>query len=277
MNRERPSQPEGGSEDYQLVFQLIEYLEGQPQQAPDVAGIAAALGLGVTELEALVQGWCGMDSRQIQQCLSAVHIRAMLGKRKESRGGAESFEPIASAGVEIQAASDGQAEREYGFLETPFGRLLVLRRIGGGISYAAFCEHGDTTAALSEAERQLSISLIRERPLAPEQFAEVDGVATGEALLLQPEGSDFRIRVWRGLTTVRPGEVISYRQLAEMIDCPTGVRAVASAVARNSVACLIPCHRVVLGDGRVGQYRWGPMRKRAMLVWEQARTQPCGA
>lgn len=64
--------------------------------------------------------------------------------------------------------------------------------------------------------------------------------------------------------------MISYRTLAQTLDLPKAQRAVGSAVARNNIAVLIPCHRVLRASGDIGEYRWGTTRKTALMAWQQA-------
>ena len=82
----------------------------------------------------------------------------------------------------------------------------------------------------------------------------------------------FQLRVWRALLRVPSGALVSYGDLAATVGRPSAARAVGTAVAGNSLAFLIPCHRVIRETGVVGEYRWGHERKRVMLGWEQART-----
>lgn len=84
-------------------------------------------------------------------------------------------------------------------------------------------------------------------------------------------GTEFEILVWNALRAIPEGQVIGYRQLAENIGRPSAVRAVASACGRNRIGVLIPCHRVLRGDGQLGGYRWGLSRKQALLKAEQNR------
>lgn len=79
----------------------------------------------------------------------------------------------------------------------------------------------------------------------------------------------FQLKVWSALLRIPAGAVTSYTALAAQIGRPSATRAVASAVARNPVAYLIPCHRVIRQMGHFGGYRWGLPRKRVMLAWEQ--------
>jgi AraC family transcriptional regulator of adaptative response/methylated-DNA-[protein]-cysteine methyltransferase len=85
-------------------------------------------------------------------------------------------------------------------------------------------------------------------------------------------GTNFQIKVWEALIHTRPGDVMSYGQLASRIGQPRAHRAVGTALSRNDIGYLIPCHRVIQESGEVGQYRWGADRKRAIQAWEQAVT-----
>ena len=87
---------------------------------------------------------------------------------------------------------------------------------------------------------------------------------------LDVAGTDFQWEVWRALQSIPPGSTRSYRDIAVAIGRPTAARAVARACASNRVALLIPCHRVVRGEGTLGGYRWGVERKRALLATERA-------
>jgi AraC family transcriptional regulator of adaptative response/methylated-DNA-[protein]-cysteine methyltransferase len=84
-------------------------------------------------------------------------------------------------------------------------------------------------------------------------------------------GSTFQVRVWRALLRVPPGSLVTYGQLAAAIDQPPAARAVGGAVGQNPLAYLIPCHRVIRETGIIGDYRWGRVRKRAMVAWEISR------
>jgi len=90
-------------------------------------------------------------------------------------------------------------------------------------------------------------------------------------LPLDLQGTAFQIKVWEFLLSLEDGEVISYSELAQAIEKPKAVRAAASACAANKIAVLVPCHRILRGDGGLGGYRWGLERKRALLDAERAR------
>ncbi|CAN0604141.1 unnamed protein product, partial [Ectocarpus sp. 12 AP-2014] len=81
-------------------------------------------------------------------------------------------------------------------------------------------------------------------------------------------GTNFQIKVWEALLRVAPGQLASYQQLARLAEYPGASRAVGSAMARNRIAYLIPCHRVIRQTGDFGSYRWGVERKLAIHSWE---------
>jgi AraC family transcriptional regulator of adaptative response/methylated-DNA-[protein]-cysteine methyltransferase len=161
----------------------------------------------------------------------------------------------------------------YAFVSTPFGRALVARTLRG------ICHLG--LAASEEADGALLRELAREYPRAQliEDERELRGVV--RALLSAMEGSEgaarlpldvagtvFQRRVWRALTRIPRGETRTYGQIAESLHLPSGARAVAGACAKNRVAILVPCHRVVRSDGGLGGYRWGLPRKSRLLAAE---------
>ncbi|HKF62183.1 MAG TPA: methylated-DNA--[protein]-cysteine S-methyltransferase [Dongiaceae bacterium] len=93
-------------------------------------------------------------------------------------------------------------------------------------------------------------------------------------LPLDPRGSDFELRVWAALRQIPPGETASYGEIAARMGAPRETREVGEACAANTLAILIPCHRVVKKDGSIAGYRWGVRRKRALLARERQAAQP---
>lgn len=102
----------------------------------------------------------------------------------------------------------------------------------------------------------------------------LEGADDGHDLELDLRGTDFQLRVWSALREIPRGTTATYTQIAERIGSPRAVRAVANACAANHVAVLVPCHRVVRGDGSLGGYKWGIERKRAVLDSERVASTP---
>jgi AraC family transcriptional regulator of adaptative response/methylated-DNA-[protein]-cysteine methyltransferase len=117
--------------------------------------------------------------------------------------------------------------------------------------------------ALFESDPE-QIGAIVEEILAP---AGPDSIAPQTLLV---KGTNFQLQVWRALLRIPSGFLLSYEDLATWIGRPDAVRAVSSAVARNPIGYLIPCHRVIRKSGAVGKYHWGNARKKALIGREAA-------
>jgi methylated-DNA-[protein]-cysteine S-methyltransferase len=102
---------------------------------------------------------------------------------------------------------------------------------------------------------------------------EVPVVQRPDAATVASGRSEFLTAAWRALRQIRPGETVTYTELAARAGRPAAVRPAASACARNNVALFVPCHRVLRGDGGLGGYRWGTDVKRWLLHHERALAQ----
>lgn len=108
-------------------------------------------------------------------------------------------------------------------------------------------------------------------PIVTELQRRMQGLGPSRPIGLALSGTPLRLKVWQALMAVPEGQVLSYGQLAQLVGAPKAVRAVASCVAANPIAYLIPCHRVIRANAEFGEYRWGPQTKRALLGLELAR------
>lgn len=159
--------------------------------------------------------------------------------------------------------------------ETGFG-LLMMAATTRGVCFAEFGTSGEDLLARLAAEfpkaHLVRAALAAAAPLdawMAALAAHLGAAAPRPDLPLDLRGTAFQISVWRFLLSVRPGEVVSYSQVAAATGRPRAVRAAASACAANRIAVLIPCHRALRADGSLGGYRWGLERKRALLDAER--------
>lgn len=104
-----------------------------------------------------------------------------------------------------------------------------------------------------------------------EVVATIENPTRTLALPLDIRGTAFQMQVWQALQAIPAGETASYRAVASAIGKPQAIRAVASACAANRLAIVIPCHRVVRGDGMLSGYRWGVARKAQLLTRESLK------
>ncbi|MBW4657547.1 MAG: bifunctional DNA-binding transcriptional regulator/O6-methylguanine-DNA methyltransferase Ada [Drouetiella hepatica Uher 2000/2452] len=168
----------------------------------------------------------------------------------------------------------GAADVEIQFaIERSFLGWVLVAATEKGICAIDF---GDTPKALTEQlQSRFPNAQIRESDAifsgwVAQVMALIETPDRGLDLPLDVQGTAFQQRVWKALQTIPPGTTVSYTEVAQQIDSPTAVRAVATACAANKLAVAIPCHRVVRSNGELSGYRWGVERKRALLDRESS-------
>lgn len=162
----------------------------------------------------------------------------------------------------------------WSLADTALGTALVATTTRG----VCMVELGDDAAALeSKLKAEFPFATLervdagRDEFLAPRLHAVADALAGKRATVaLDLIGTVFQKKVWDALMKIPAGETRSYAELAAQLGAPRAARAVASACARNKVAIVVPCHRVVRGDGSLGGYRWGLPLKQQVLQRERA-------
>ena len=164
----------------------------------------------------------------------------------------------------------------HGVHRGPFGPLLVATT-PRGVVQLAFLHDDGPEGALDDLRRRWPAAELVADPAAGADVAEqvaagLAGRRSTRPLPLLLRGTNLQLAVWRALLRVPAGTCVSYGQLATAVGRPSAVRAVASAVGRNPVAPVVPCHRVLRATGALGGYRWGTATKRRLLAVEAART-----
>src|SRR5688572_31051075 len=169
----------------------------------------------------------------------------------------------------------GQGERiRWSIVDTALGTALVAATQRG----ICMVELGDDVGGLEDKLRTefpkatlQRVDAGRDDFLAPRLRAVADALAGRQSSVdIDLIGTAFQKKVWDALMKIPAGETRSYAQIAMQLGAPRAARAVASACAHNRVAIVVPCHRVVRGDGSLGGYRWGLPLKQRVLERERA-------
>jgi AraC family transcriptional regulator of adaptative response/methylated-DNA-[protein]-cysteine methyltransferase len=251
---------------------------------PSLADAAEAIGLSPSHFQRLFTQWVGISPKRYLQAATAERARALL---RASRPVLDTAFSVGLSGpgrlhdllVQVDGATPGDVARggeglviRYGFHDTPFGEALVAMT-PRGVCALTFDPHGDREARLARLRRDWPRASLVEDPAAGAAVADRVGmVARGEAppgpLALHVKGTNLQVRVWEALLRIPAGALASYEAVAAAAGAPSAVRAVASAIGRNPIHVLIPCHRVVRKTGHLGGYAGGLPRKRALLACE---------
>lgn len=154
----------------------------------------------------------------------------------------------------------------YGTHTTPFGDyLLVVDQ--GRVCYASFVDNNLDALLADVAQRMPQVSLFRDDELTKPLVERIFNNAL-DLSAIQLSGTDFQKKVLSAVCSIPLGQTISYSELAQKIGNPKAARAVGSALAKNTLAYILPCHRVITKSKDVHKYRWGSSRKQALLSWE---------
>jgi len=268
------------------VVAMCELIERR-SAAPSLAELAAHVGLSPAYAHRRFVQTMGLTPKQYRAASDRQRVsRAMLKEETMTRA-------IYAAGFSSPARFYERVDGLLGMPARDYRRgaqgLTIEHALGActlGAVLVAYTERGVCSVLLGDDPERLVQDLRARFPRASIGRASVegdqllaqviaaiedDGGGLGRALPLDLRGTVFQERVWRALGQISRGNTVTYRELATALGAPTSARAVARACADNPIAVLVPCHRVVRGDGSLAGYRWGIERKRELLRRESKR------
>lgn len=283
----RPQAQDADARRIERIAALCRYIETHAQDELDLARLGAQAHLSPFHLQREFKAVMGISPRQY---LDACRLRVLrLGLRE----GEAVTRAIHDAGFgsssrvyERAAGNIGMSPRQYRaggagieISHASASTSLGLMMLGATDRGLCFVQFGENEAALLAMLREEfpTAALLPASDAASEAFtawmqaleAHLVEARTAPQLPLDIRGTAFQMKVWRYLQQIPAGALRSYSEVARAIGEPRAVRAVASACARNRIALLIPCHRVIRGDGGLGGYKWGLERKRALIDAER--------
>ena len=268
------------------MTELARFIAAHADDSLPLTRLADQVHLSPSRLQRVFKATFGVSPKKFQQAARGDKFKSLL------RAGSDVTEAIFECGY-------GSTSRVYDAALDNIGMTPSRYRAGGhgeSISWAcrdtvlgpllmAATDRGVCFAQFGESNEALLEQMRREFPNARLQPADndspqLDGWIDALNAHLQDQqprpdlpldlrGTAFQIQVWEFLLSLQGGDVASYTEVADAIGKPRAVRAVASACARNRIAVLVPCHRVLRADGSLGGYRWGNARKRALLDSER--------
>ncbi len=268
------------SRHYEVIARAIAFIRSHARSQPTLEEIADAVHLSPCHLQRLFADWAGISPKRFLQYLTKEYAKQQLAASADvltvaENAGLSSTSRLHDLMVSCEAMTPGEIKSAgrgmaigYGFAPSPFGDVLAAWT-SRGICHFAFCV-ADEAAMLAELSALWPhAALTRDDGRARELLLQIfPQTPRRGAVHLMLRGTNFQIKVWEALIHTEFGRVVSYRQLARQAGAPKAQRAVGSALAANTIAFLIPCHRVIREGGDVGNYRWGPERKLALLGWE---------
>jgi len=275
--------------DYHVVRRTLERITHSWRDQPSLEELADEVDLKPIQLQRVFSRWAGITPKQFLQAITLDYAKAML---RDSASVLDTTFAVGLSGpgrlhdlfVTHEAMTPGAYRNRgagltifYGFHPSPFGKVLVLATATGlvGLAFADPGEEGDTLEdmtsrwpAATYIEDGATTEPFAQRVFDPSRWHEETPL---NVVLI---GTDFEIRVWRTLLKIPMGRATTYSDIAETIGSPKASRAVGTAVGRNPISFVVPCHRVLGKNGTLCGYHWGLTRKRAILGWESGLSSP---
>ena len=264
------------------IARAIEYLYDHAAEQPDLAQVAAAVHVSPEHLQREFSAWAGISPKKMLQHISISRAKEAL-KNSESVAEAAHCGGLSGTGrlhdlfINIEKMTPGEYKNggtglqiDYCLIPSPFGDLLAAAT-DKGICFMRFSDDL-SSAALDELRAEYPNARLVERETeSHRQVAKAFGSPSdrcGGSVTLHIKGTPFQLKVWQALLAIPAGRLQSYGAVAQAAGSPKAARAVGTAIGKNPVAVLIPCHRVIRESGIIGSYRWQRGRKMAILAHE---------
>lgn len=277
----KPESLNGGN----LMIDVARYIEMHVDEKITLSVLSDKFNLSPTHLQKAFSATFGLSPKVFQDGIRHQRFKSLLragesvteavfaaGYGSSSRVYEKTAESLGMTPGAYKKGASGE-QISYACGETRFG-MLMLAATTKGVCFAML---GDNESALKQLMLAEFPSANLSSSPGSEQidtwFIEIDKYLSMDKSMpfipLDLRGTAFQLRVWQFLQTIASGEVVSYRDVANGIGQPKAIRAAATACAKNRVALLVPCHRVLRGDGGIGGYRWGVETKQQLLALEK--------
>ncbi|MGA7675723.1 MAG: methylated-DNA--[protein]-cysteine S-methyltransferase [Rhizomicrobium sp.] len=276
--------PQEDTAEWRRMGRAILYLSEHYLDQPRLEDAATAAGLSPFHFQRVFTRYVGVSPKAFVGHLTLGHAKNELAQ------GASVLNAALDAGLsgpsrlhdlclKIEAMTPGDYAKggrdvtiDYGFHACPFGTVLVMTT-DKGVCGLGFADEGEEENLLADLKARWPKADYGENAERTAKIATriFDPQRPSESVLpLHLMGTPWQLKVWEALLAIPRGKLVTYRTIAEKIESPKACRAVGAAVGRNPISWLIPCHRVLGGNGALTGYHWGVARKRAMLAVEYA-------
>lgn len=278
------TEPQEQSYHYNVMRRAIDRIDNGDASV-SLSELAGEMGMSPAHFQRLFSQWVGVSPSRYRQFLTLGHARTLLRERFTTLDAAHAS-GLSGPGrlhdlfLRWEAMAPGDYAKggagltiNWGWFDSPFGPALVMGT-DRGICGLAFAAETGTAEAMEDLRSRWPDAHYVENPDALADWVRIAfGLSeAGKKAPMYLIGAPFQIKVWEALLAIPTGHVTTYGEIAASIGNPKAVRAVGTAVGRNPVSWLIPCHRALRKSGELGGYHWGLPVKRAMLAWESAQT-----
>jgi AraC family transcriptional regulator of adaptative response/methylated-DNA-[protein]-cysteine methyltransferase len=267
---------------YGVIRRAIETIDA----ADHVLGLEELSGLmdlSPAHFQRKFSTWAGISPQKYQHYLTVGYAKTLLRDKCTTLMTADSV-GLSGSGrlhdlfIRWEAMSPGDYAIKgagltiyEGWFSSPFGEVIAMGT-NRGLCGLGFASEMGRDQARDDLVNRWPLALFKEKPNRLASWVEATFAGKGN-VDLHVMGAPLQIKVWEALMRIPSGYVTTYSNIAQSIQNPKAVRAVGTAVGRNPVSFIIPCHRVLRKSGELGGYHWGTPVKRAILAFEGARSE----
>ncbi|MFV0491789.1 MAG: methylated-DNA--[protein]-cysteine S-methyltransferase [Pseudorhodobacter sp.] len=265
---------------YRVIERALHEIDTSPNLS--LEDLAERIGMSPGHFQRLFSQWVGVSPKRYQQYLTLDHARQLLADRFTTletslSTGLSGTSRLHDLFLRWEAMRPGDYAKggqgltiRWGWFESPFGPALIMGT-DTGICGLGFAAETGAEATMTDLRGRWPKADYIEDPAPLRPWVEAAFGTTGGEVSLYLIGAPFQIKVWEALLRIPSGHVTTYSEIAGAVGHARAMRAVGTAVGRNPISWLIPCHRALRKSGGLGGYHWGLPVKRAMLAWEAAR------
>ena len=266
---------------YQTISRAITFIRSTLIQQPKLEQIAGSVGMSPHHFQRVFTEWVGMSPKRYQEYLTLGFSKELLQKRHTLLDvtlnmGLSGTSRLHDLFIKWEAMTPGEyalngagVEINWGFFDSPFGQMLAMAT-KRGLCGLGFVGESSKTVIFDDFKSRWPNAVYIENKVILKSLIETLVIGKG-TINIHLIGAPFQIKVWEALMNIPTGFVTTYSDIAKAIDNKAAVRAVGTAVGKNPISWLIPCHRVLRKNGELGGYHWGINLKTALLARESAQ------
>lgn len=270
---------------YQKIAEAIQFIQKNAISQPELDEVAKSVNLSPFHFQRLFTEWAGVSPKQFLQYITLQNAKSILSKPQTTlfdaafEAGLSGTSRLHDLFVKIEGMTPGEFKNggenikiRYSFQRSVFGNYLIASTEKGicNLFFYDIPEEQIVSELKGQWNKADIIEQMDENQNRVIRF--FDKTLSGhEKIKLHLKGTEFQIKVWEALLKIPEGRLSSYSDIADLIGQENASRAVGTAIGKNPIGYLIPCHRVIKSTGGIGEYRWGSERKMAMIGWEASK------
>jgi len=267
---------------YKQIEQAIKYIDENFKEHPSIDEIALNIGISKYHFIRVFKEYVSVTPQQFLHCVTLNYAKEHIKMSKSILDssldiGLSSTSRLHELFVNLLAVTPKEWREKgkdvkitYGFGQTPFGEALIGFTTKG-ICYLGFIDNNKKDIFKRFNELWENANLVFDEKLANKYLENI--FVKNKKYPLLVKGTNLQINVWKALLNLPNGIVATYSDIANYLEKPKAVRAVANAISKNHIGFLIPCHRVIAKSGAISGYRWGIERKKILIDYETFKEQ----